>query len=79
MPACGGVAYNLFEFMTRLHKGVGMGIGWVLLTDTLACGLVFLSVTGLLMWTKRQDPRITLYGLGITSLLLALVIVLNSF
>lgn len=70
---------NLFEFMTRLHKGVGMGIGWILLTVTLACGLVFLSVTGLLMWTKTRDSRITLVGLRITSFLLALIIVLNSF
>ncbi|MGH8556453.1 MAG: PepSY-associated TM helix domain-containing protein [Methylococcales bacterium] len=70
---------NLFEFMTRLHKGVGMGIGWVLLTDTLALGLVFLCVTGLLMWTRTRDSRITLIGLGITSFLLALAIVLNSF
>jgi hypothetical protein len=68
---------NLFEFMTRLHKGVGMGVGWVLLTDTLACGLVFLSVTGLLMWTRMRNSRITLVGLGVTSFFLTLVIVLN--
>ncbi|MGH8474315.1 MAG: PepSY-associated TM helix domain-containing protein [Methylococcales bacterium] len=70
---------NLFEFMTRLHKGVGMGVGWVLLTDTLALGLVFLSVTGLLMWTRTQGSGTTLVGLGITSFLLALALILYGF
>lgn len=33
---------NLFAFLTRLHKGIGMNAGWVLLADTLAGALVFL-------------------------------------
>jgi len=40
---------NAFAFLTRLHKGVGVGVGWVLLADTLAGGLVFLSLSGLLL------------------------------
>ncbi len=69
---------NLFEFLTRLHKGVGMGLGWVLLTDTMAFGLIFLSLTGLFMWTRMPKSRITLYALGFTSILSALVGFLSS-
>ncbi len=69
---------NAFAFITRLHKGVGMGTAWILLADTLAGGLVFLSLTGLLLWTKLHGPRLTMAGLGLTSLGLAVFIVLNS-
>jgi hypothetical protein len=59
---------NAFAFITRLHKGVGAGVGWVLLADTLAGGMVFLSLTGLLLWTKLHGSRLTMLGLGLTSL-----------
>ncbi len=69
---------NVFAFITRLHKGVGMDVGWVLLADTLAGGLVFLSLTGLLLWTKLHGTRLTMAGLGLTSLGLATFLVFNS-
>ena len=69
---------NVFAFITRLHKGVGMEAGWVLLADTLAGGLVFLSLTGLLLWTKLHGSRLTMAGLGLTSLGLATFLVMNS-
>lgn len=69
---------NVFAFITRLHKGVGMGAGWVLLADTLAGGLVFLSLTGLLLWTRLHGSRLTMAGLGLTSLGLVTFFVLDS-
>lgn len=69
---------NIFAFITRLHKGVGMGTAWVLLADTLAGGLVFLSLTGLLLWTKLHGSRLAMAGLGMTSLGLAIFVVLSS-
>lgn len=69
---------NAFAFITRLHKGVGMGTAWVLLADTLAGGLVFLSLTGLLLWTKLHGSRLTMAGLGLTSLGSMVFITLNS-
>jgi hypothetical protein len=69
---------NAFAFITRLHKGVGMGIGWVLLADTLAGGLVFLSLTGLLLWTKLHGSRLAMAGLAMTSLGLAVFFVLSA-
>jgi len=69
---------NVFAFITRLHKGVGMGTAWILLADSLAGGLAFLSLTGLLLWTKLHGPRLVMAGLGLTSLGLAIFVVLNS-
>lgn len=69
---------NIFAFLTRLHKGVGMGTAWVLLADTLAGGLVFLSMTGLLLWTRQHGSRMAMTGLGVSSLGLAVFVVLNS-
>lgn len=69
---------NAFAFLTRLHKGVGAGVGWVLLADTLAGGLVFLSLSGLLLWTRLHGSRLTMAGLGLTSLGLGVFFTLNS-
>ncbi|WP_411727839.1 PepSY-associated TM helix domain-containing protein [Methyloglobulus sp.] len=69
---------NVFAFINRLHTGVGMGVGWILLADTLAGGLVLLSLTGLLLWTKLHGPRVAMAGLGLTSLGLAVFVVLDS-
>ncbi len=69
---------NIFAFITRLHKGVGMGTAWVLLADTLAGGLIFLSLTGLLLWTKLHGSRLAMAGLGLGSLGLAMFVVLDS-
>lgn len=69
---------NVFGFLTRLHKGVGMGVGWVLLADTLAGALTFLSLTGLLLWTRLHGSRLTMAGLGLTSLMLAVFFTVDS-
>lgn len=69
---------NIFAFITRLHKGVGMGTAWILLADTLAGGLVFLSLTGLLLWTKLHGSRLLMAGLGLVSLGLGISVVLDS-
>ncbi|MGZ8142573.1 MAG: PepSY-associated TM helix domain-containing protein, partial [Methylosarcina sp.] len=62
---------NLFSVLSNLHKGVGMGVGWVLLADTLAGGLIVLSLTGILLWTRLHGGRLAAAGLGLGSLGLA--------
>jgi uncharacterized protein len=54
---------NLLAFLNRLHMGTGAGIGWILLADTLAGGLMVLSLTGLLLWTRLHGPRLAALGL----------------
>ncbi|WP_322010578.1 PepSY-associated TM helix domain-containing protein [Paraburkholderia sp. J12] len=43
--------------LNNLHKGVGLGIGWVLLMDTIAGSLILLSLTGVLLWTELNRRR----------------------
>ena len=69
---------NAFAFLTRLHKGIGMGVVWILLSDTLALGLVFLSLTGLFLWTKLHGSPRMMAGLVVASLGLAVSVVLNA-
>jgi uncharacterized protein len=48
---------SLLATLSNLHKGVGMSIGWVLLVDTLAGGIVLLSLTGVLLWTELNRRK----------------------
>ena len=65
---------NALGVLMRLHKGVGMERGWILLADTLAGALVLLSITGVLLWTRMRGSRLVMAGLcggslGMTALL----------
>jgi hypothetical protein len=55
--------HNFWGVITRLHKGDGAGIGWVLLVDTLAGALVMLCLTGFLLWSRLHGPRLAALGL----------------
>jgi hypothetical protein len=50
---------GLIGTLTNLHKGIGMPVAWILLVDTLAGSLVFLSLSGVLLWwqTRRAHRR----------------------
>ena len=53
--------------LMNLHKGTGMTVPWILLVDTLAGCLIFLSISGLWLWvmtTKRRTVGWTIFGLG---------------
>ena len=49
--------------LTNLHKGVGMPVPWILLIDTLAGSLIFLSISGAILWWETHRRR--LVGLAI--------------
>jgi hypothetical protein len=49
--------------LTNLHKGVTMPVAWILLIDTLAGSLIFLSLSGVVLWWETNRRR--LVGLGI--------------
>jgi hypothetical protein len=64
---------NLFATLNNLHKGTGVGIGWILLADTLAGSIILLSLTGVVLWTMLNRRRIIGASIGLTSLALAIV------
>lgn len=43
--------------LTRLHMSIGVNAFWVLLSDTIASGMILLSITGLLLWTQLHTVR----------------------
>ena len=56
--------------LTNMHKGTGMGLPWILLVDTLAGSMIFLSLSGVILWVQQNRRRLA--GLGIFSLSLLL-------
>lgn len=54
--------------LTNLHKGVGMSPGWILLIDTLAGSLVFLSLSGVILWvetSRRRFAGVMIFGASV--------------
>jgi len=43
--------------MTNLHKGTSMPVPWILLVDTIAGSLIFLSLSGALLWWMTNRRR----------------------
>ena len=55
--------------LTNLHKGVGMPIPWILLIDTLAGSLIFLSLSGLILWwetNRRRKLGIAIFAVAVS-------------
>ncbi|HJW72453.1 MAG TPA: PepSY-associated TM helix domain-containing protein [Geothrix sp.] len=65
---------NLIETLERLHKSDGNQAGWILLVDGFAGSLVFLSLSGTLLWTRLAGPRLLSAGLALGGLSLAVII-----
>ena len=42
----------------NFHKGVGLGVAWVLFLDTIAGALVTMSLTGFLLWSRLHGGRL---------------------
>lgn len=62
--------------LTNLHKGVGMSVAWILLIDTLAGSMIFLSLSGVILWIQFNRRRaigtcILLGSVGLTGLLVS--------
>ena len=48
---------GLIATMTNFHKGVGMPVPWILLIDSLAGSLIFLSLSGAILWWETNRRR----------------------
>lgn len=70
---------NLFATLANLHKGVGMGVGWILLVDTLAGSIILLSLSGVVLWALTNRRRTIGVAIGTLSLLAAGSLVLVAW
>mgnify|MGYP003337975171 FL=1 len=51
--------------LTNLHKGTSMPVAWILLVDTVAGSLIFLSLSGALLWwmtNRRRRLGLAIFG-----------------
>ncbi len=69
---------NFFAVLTNLHKGVGMGVAWVLLADTLAGSIILLSLSGVVLWTQLNRKRVIGAAIGVTALTLTVALALQA-
>ena len=54
--------------LTNFHKGVGMPVPWILLIDTLAGSLIFLSISGTILWwetNRRRRLGVAIFGTAV--------------
>jgi uncharacterized protein len=59
--------------LSRLHKGVGGGVAWILLTDSFALAMIALGLSGLLLWARGRSVRqmlLSIVGVAVIALLL---------
>jgi hypothetical protein len=69
---------NFFAVLGNLHKGVGMGVAWVLLADTLAGSIILLSLSGVLLWTQLNRRCVVGAIIGVGALLLTAALALQA-
>lgn len=65
--------------LNRLHKGVGGGLAWTLLSDSYAIAMIVLGISGIWMWARGRTPRQMLFsvlalGLAVLASVLALAL-----
>lgn len=65
--------YAFGTFLKELHKGHGVNVFWVLFIDTAAGALLFMSLTGTLLWSRLHGPRLAALGIGGTAITLFLI------
>jgi uncharacterized protein len=56
--------------LTNLHKGVAMPVPWILLIDTLAGSLIFLSISGAVLWwetNRRRFVGLAIFGVSVAA------------
>jgi uncharacterized protein len=69
---------NFFTTLGNLHKGVGLGMAWVLLADTLASSIILLSLSGVVLWTQLNRRRVVGAVIGVTALTLTVFLALQA-
>jgi len=60
--------------MGRLHRGVGGGVAWILLTDSFALAMIALGVSGLILWSRGRTTRQMIFSIvGVAVIVILLI------
>ena len=49
---------NLLGVLTRLHQSIGVDAAWVLFMDSIAGSFLFLSISGVALWSQLRARRV---------------------
>lgn len=60
--------------LARLHKGVGGGAAWILLTDSFAIAMVALGISGLILWARGRGARQMVFSIVGVAVVVLLII-----
>ncbi|ANN68412.1 PepSY-associated TM helix domain-containing protein [Bordetella bronchialis] len=63
---------GLLAILENLHRANGVNAAWVLIADTIAGGMILLSITGVLLWTglnRRRTVGAAILGVSIVATL----------
>jgi uncharacterized protein len=60
--------------LERLHKGVGGGAAWILLTDSFAVAMVLLGISGIILWARSRTPAQMAFSIVGVAVVVLLVI-----
>lgn len=64
--------------LNRLHKAVGGGLGWRILGDSFAIGMILLGLSGLWLWARGRTPKQMLLSvLTVSTVATAVVLIPN--
>jgi hypothetical protein len=64
--------HDTLAAFNRLHKGVGGGIGWKILADSFAIGMLLLGLSGIWMWARgrsAKDVVVSVLAVSVTAML----------
>jgi hypothetical protein len=69
---------GLLATLEGLHRGNGVRLGWVLFADSIAGGLIFLSLTGVLLWTEMNRRKVIGASIFTIALVTAILFAVQS-
>lgn len=70
---------NALGTLIRLHKADGAQAGWILLTDAFAGAMVFMTLSGTLLWTRFSGPKLLAAGLAAGGLVTAVLVAARAW
>lgn len=60
--------------LSRLHKGVGGGVPWIVLTDSFAVAMVLLGISGIVLWARGRTLGQMVFSIAGVAVVVLLVI-----
>jgi hypothetical protein len=65
--------------LERMHKSEAGDAPWILLADAFAGSLVFLTLSGILLWTRLDGPKLLAAGLALGGVTLAILVAARAW